>query len=286
MPAAQQAVRIVADPFFIDAPGRRLFAVHHRPADADMVRGQVLCIPAFNEEMNRCRSMVTLQAAELARIGYGTLVIDPSGTGDSSGGYGDARWPTWIDDIGLAFDWLARQPGERRVLLGVRLGTILAAQLHAAIGRADIALVVWQPVVDGKTHLTQFLRVRMAAQLDRADVPKESTATMRKQLDTGEPLEVAGYEIHPELARAIDAARLDTPLPSGTQVLWLENAGGDDAQIGLPSRKVVDAWTAAGAAVETATYAGPAFWQVHERVLTPSIISATTRWLAGRSSAR
>ena len=69
-------------------------------------------------------------------------------------------------------------------------------------------------------------------------------------------------------------------------MLWLENAGGDDAQIGLPSRKVVDAWTAAGAAVETATYAGPAFWQVHERVLTPSIISATTRWLAGRSSAR
>lgn len=286
MPAVHDAARVDAEPFFIDLPGRRLFAVHHRPAAGRAVHGQVLCVPAFNEEMNRCRSMLTLQAVALARAGWGTLVVDPTGTGDSSGEFGAARWATWLDDLAAANDWLARQPGAQRVLLGVRLGAILAAQLHGQLGDARTGLAMWQPVLDGKTHLTQFLRVRMAAQLDRADLPKETTTNMRQQLERGEPIEVAGYEIHPELARAIDAAKLDAPPAAGTPVLWLENAGGDDPQLALPSRKLVDAWRAAGVAVEAATYAGPAFWQVHERVLTPSIVALTNAWFARRAETR
>ena len=281
------AVRVVADPFFLDAPGGRLFAVHHRPADASSVRGHVLVVPPFNEEMNRCRSMVTLQAAAFARLGYGALVIDLHGTGDSAGEHGDARWPLWVDGLRAAHAWLAQRPGGCRAILGTRLGAILAAQFHAQLARSDIALILWQPVVDGKTHLTQFLRVRMAAQLDRADVPKESTASMRKQLDAGESIEVAGYEIHPQLARSIDEAQLaDAPLRSGTAILWLENAAGDATELAPPSRKVLDAWAAAGLAVDAATYAGPAFWQVHERVVTPSIVERTTQWFRDKVAAR
>jgi exosortase A-associated hydrolase 2 len=185
--------------------------------------------------------------------------------------------------VRAAFDWLARQPGGCRAILGTRLGAILATQLHAQAARSDIALILWQPVVDGKTHLTQFLRVRMAAQLDRADLPKESTASMRKQLDAGESVEVAGYEIHPQLANAIDDIRLTDHVPSkGAPVAWFENAAPDEAQLSLPSKKVLDAWAAAGAAVDTATYAGPAFWQVHERVVTPSIIEQTSEWFRTR----
>jgi len=281
------AMSVVADPFFLDAPGGRLFAVHHRPQDAATVRGHVLCVPPFNEEMNRCRSMITLQAAAFAGLGYGTLVVDLLGTGDSAGEHGDARWPLWLGGLRAAHAWLAQRPGGCRAILGTRLGAILAAQLHAELARGDIALVLWQPVIDGKTHLTQFLRVRMAAQLDRADVAKESTASMRKQLDAGEPVEVAGYEIHPQLARAIDDARLGDPkLAPGTAILWLENAAGDGAGLALPSRKAVDTWVAAGLAVDAAVYAGPAFWQVHERVVTPSIIERTTQWFRDTVAAR
>lgn len=279
------ATPVVADPFFLDAPAGSLFAVHHRPADRAALRGNVLCVPPFNEEMNRSRSMITLQAAAFARLGLGTLVVDLFGTGDSQGGHGDARWSIWLDDLRAAMAWLAQQPGGCTALLGTRLGAILAAQLHAERGGASTPLILWQPVVDGKLHFTQFLRVKMAAQLDRPDLPKETTGSMRKQLEAGEPLEVAGYEIHPELAAAIDGARLtDHAIASGTPVLWLENCPADNPELSVPSRKAIEAWN--GAAIEAQTYVGPAFWQVHERVVTPSIIEQATSWMQAKAAQR
>ena len=81
-----QATATMPTPFFLEVSGRRLFAVHHPPVDGRRVLGHVLCVPPFNEEMNRCRSMITLQARALALLGIGTLLLDLHGTGDSAGG--------------------------------------------------------------------------------------------------------------------------------------------------------------------------------------------------------
>lgn len=274
-------IAVVVEPFFFDAPGGRVFAVHHRPSDAARIRGNVLCVPPFNEEMNRCRSMMTLQAQALAALGFGTLVVDLHGTGDSEGEYRDARWEIWLDDIRAMRRWLVMQPGGLSAIWGIRLGAVLAAQVHAELGESGIALVLWQPVLAGNVHLTQFLRVRMAAQLDRPDLPKETTASLRQQLAMGQAVEVAGYEIHPELAKAIDGARLiANKLANGTHVLWLENASQDQAEILPISKNALPAWETAGVAIDAGTYAGPAFWQVHERVTAPAIIERTSAWLS------
>ena len=271
---------VVIEPFFLEAPSGPLFAVHHRPANRANERGQVLCVPPFNEEMNRCRSMMTVLAKSLAALGFGTLVLDLYGTGDSAGEYRDARWPTWLDDVRAAQAWLQQRPGGIKAVLGVRLGAILAAEVNATSGVPSVPLVLWQPALEGKVHLTQFFRVRMAAQLDRNDLPKESTASMRQQLLEGQTLEVAGYEIHPELARSIDGARLfDQKLGAGTRVLWLENASAGKSELSPASSTAVAAWQAAGAVVDALTYQGAAFWQVHERVLTPAIVEETSAWL-------
>ncbi|MFI5445908.1 hydrolase 2, exosortase A system-associated [Polaromonas sp. UC242_47] len=281
MSASTGPIAVVVEPFFFDAPGGRVFAVHHRPSDSTRIRGNVLCVPPFNEEMNRCRSMMTLQAHALAALGFGTLVLDLHGTGDSEGEYRDARWEIWLDDIRATRRWLVMQPGGLSAIWGIRLGAVLAAQVHAELGESGIALVFWQPVLDGNVHLTQFLRVRMAAQLDRPDLPKETTASLRQQLAMGQAVEVAGYEIHPELAKAIDGARLiANKLGNGSHVLWLENASQDHAEILPASKKALPAWEAAGVAIDAGTYTGPAFWQVHERVTAPAIIERTSAWLS------
>lgn len=244
-------------------------------------RGQVLFVPPFNEEMNRCRSMVTQQAQAFAGMGFGALVIDPHGTGDSEGEFRDARWALWLQDIEAAYAWLTQQPGGCRAMVGIRLGAILAAQALQRLQSPGLALALWQPVIDGKTHLTQFLRVRMAAQLDRPQLPKETTASMRQQLASGTNLEVAGYEIHPELAAAIDDARLrDYAPPPSTPVAWLENAPGDKLEPAPASQTVLADWEAQGNKATYLPFAGPAFWQVHERVVAPAIIEQTTTWLA------
>lgn len=272
---------VVCHPFFLDSPQGPLFAVHHRPPEGIAVRGHVLCAAPFNEEMNRCRSMMTLQAAAWARLGYGTLVLDLLGTGDSAGGFVDARWSLWLDNLSSAMDWLDTQAGGCRVLWGLRLGAILATELHARRADPSVALALWQPVVDGKTHLTQFLRVKIAAQMDRADLPKETTAGMRAMLAAGHSVEVAGYELHPELTAAIDSARLaDQRIPPGTSMLWLESAGDDGPELAPGSKALLARWPGADTRLTARTFHGPAFWQVHERVLAPEIIAIGSDWLA------
>lgn len=273
------------EPFFLPTPGGPVFAVHHQPAAGVAVRGHVLVVPPFNEEMNRCRSMVTLQAREFAKLGFGTLLVDLHGTGDSAGEHGDARWALWLDNLKAALAWLQARPGGCIALLGIRLGAVLAAEVMATAEGAPRTLVLWQPVVDGKIHMNQFLRVRMAAQLDRPNLPKETTASMRKQLEAGESIEVAGYELHPELVRAIDAANLVKQRPPARQVLWLENVSADGGELPGPAVAAAKTWSEAGVAAEMQGYVGPAFWQVHERVLTPSIVAITTPWVAQKVGA-
>lgn len=276
---------VAVEPFFLPVPGGSAFAVLHHPAAGVPPRGHVLVVPPFNEEMNRCRSMVTLQAQALAKRGFGTLLLDLHGTGDSPGEFGDARWSLWQRDLQAALQWLDARPGGCVAVLGIRLGAILAAELLSTQAPARAALVLWQPVVDGKIHMNQFLRVRMAAQLDRPNLPKETTATMRKQLDAGESIEVAGYELHPALVQAIDAANLVRQRPAARSVLWLENVSADGGEMPAPAVTAAQTWAADGVAAEMQGYSGPAFWQVHERVLTPSIVEITTAWLATKVAA-
>jgi exosortase A-associated hydrolase 2 len=272
---------VISTPYFIDGPTGKLFAVHHAPQQTDRTTGHVLVAPPFNEEMNRCRAMLTMLARGLSEIGLGLLVLDPSGTGDSHGEHVDARWSDWLADLEAGRRWLDAQPGGCRAVLGIRLGAILAAQLAAESDTADkrLALALWQPVIDGKSHLTQFFRVRIAAQMDRTDLPKETTASMRAQLAAGQPTEVAGYELHPELTRAIDAAALANHRPTaGTPLLWLENALDAEGAITPASRQFLAHWPGPDVAAAVCTFSGPAFWQVHERMLAPDAIVRTLDW--------
>lgn len=266
-------------PFFLDSPYGRLFAIHHRPTGDQVQRGHILCIPPFNEEMNRCRSMVTLQAQAFAAMGIGTLVIDLHGTGDSAGHYGDARWDIWQSNVDAGIAWLDRQPGACRALWGIRLGAVLAVESARRLAERKLSLLLWQPVSDGKQYFTQFLRMKIAAQMDRPNLPKETTTSMRTQLAGGQAIEIAGYEVHPELARALDNLRLaDIPPPALSPTLWLEQASAPAGEASPASQRVIEAWSQAGAPPSVRLYEGPPFWQLHERAVAAQAIAATTAW--------
>lgn len=241
--------------------------------------GNVLCVPPFNEEMNRCRSMVTLQAQAFAAVGIGTLIVDLHGTGDSAGQYGDARWTIWQSDIRTGIEWLDRQPGGCRALWGIRLGALLAVEALRRQADRKLSLILWQPVIDGKQYFTQFLRMRIAAQMDRPNLPKDTTASMRTQLANGQSIEIAGYEIHPELAHALDNARLaDIPPPAQAPTLWLEQASAQATDASPGNQRVIEAWSQAGSSISVRLYEGPPFWQLHERAVAPQAIAQTTSW--------
>ena len=273
------------EPFFIYTPEGRLFAIYHHPRNNSPIYGQILFVPPFNEEMNRCRSIMTLQAQALSALGFGVLHVDLFGTGDSEGEYKDARWHIWLQNLITAKAWLDKKPSGCQVVCGIRLGALLAAEFHATTKDSNIALVLWQPIVDGKLYFTQFLRIRIAAQIDQISSSKETTTTMRKQLADNNTIEVAGYEIHPELASSIDHAKLiNHQLVNDSKVLWLENSITNTQELSVASNKALKHWPGENTSATTQIFEGSAFWQLHERVLNPYIIEHTTRWITAQKN--
>jgi len=257
------------------APGRR-FCLFHRPVGT--CRGAVLYIHPFAEEMNRSRRMAALQARALAALGYGVLQVDLHGCGDSSGDFGDARWDQWLADIEAGAAWLDRRLGERPLTLwGLRLGALLATDYARANGRALAALVLWQPVASGAQYLTQFLRLRVAGDMLDAAGTQTSTGALRQTLAAGDSVEVAGYELAPALAAALDTLdaleRMTPPCP----VHWFE-ATAPDTAAGLPpgAARTAAAWQSRGVVLHAHPVPCPPFWTTPEITVCQAWLDATS----------
>jgi hypothetical protein len=176
--------------FFLPAaPGQRLCVLHTPPAGV-AVRGQVLYVHPWAEEMNKARRMAALQAAALAAAGWRVLQIDLHGCGDSSDTWAEASWTGWVDDVVRAAHWLTglaaplrphATPGIAAAagtdaaghasaapaalplwLWGLRAGALLASAAAARLS-APCHFLFWQPTPAGKPLLQQFLRLKGAA---------------------------------------------------------------------------------------------------------------------------
>jgi len=257
--------------FFLPAtPGQRL-CIHHAPR-AGAVLGMLLYVHPFAEEMNKSRRMAALQSRALAEAGYAVLLIDLLGCGDSSGDFGDASWSAWVADVVLAFEWLRARYQAPAWLWGLRAGCLLAAAAAPQLA-SKANLLFWQPATAGKSLLQQFLRLKLAGDLQSG----QSTAvmaSMREQLATGAAVEIAGYSLPPALAQGLEQARLQ-PVAQAGRVEWLEVSSRAGAGLLPASAPVVAAWQEAGAALRTQVVGGPAFWQTTEIEDAPALIAAT-----------
>lgn len=262
------------EPLFLTGAAGQLFGLYFPPQGGERGGWGVAYVPPFAEEMNQSRRMVTLQARKLAAAGIGVLLLDLYGTGDSAGEFSEARWDTWLADVAVALDFLEGR-GLRPALWGLRLGGLLAAQAAAKQPARVRRVVLWQPVLNGETYLTQFLRLRVAAAMSEAE-PKETTSGLREKLIEDGLLEVAGYDLSSELALAIDAATLSAQAPaSDCDVTWFELASRPDASVSPGARRVVDGWREAGAKARLSTVVGERFWSIQEPAMVPALWDAT-----------
>src|SRR5512135_2479066 len=142
---------IQIEAFFLDSPRGPLFSIFTAPSDQQM-KGSVLYLPPFAEEMHKSRRMAALQARAMAAQGYAVLQIDLTGCGDSAGDFADATWTAWLDDARLAHAWLAGKTARPVTLWGLRTGALLAADLAQRLQNIH-HLILWQPVSDGSLFL-------------------------------------------------------------------------------------------------------------------------------------
>jgi exosortase A-associated hydrolase 2 len=269
-------------PFFLSSGSESLFCVYY-PAGGlhqkDLSEVQVVIhLPAFAEEMNKSRRMVSLQAQALAQTGTASLVIDLFGTGDSAGDFSEARWELWKQNIEAAIKWL-QELGYRAInFTALRLGGLLALDLMDKNPGCFEKLVWWQPVVVGETHLMQFLRLRVAsAMFSKGQEEKETTKMLRERLLAGKQIEVAGYDIHPELAKAfIEKRAQDYGSLALKKIYMIELVSSDGKSPSPVIGKLLDQWSQTGLTVTAETLKGDQFWSTQEISTCPQLIEWTT----------
>lgn len=234
------------------------------PAPGTKLRGALVGVPPFGDEMNKSRRMLALQARALAEHGIAVAVVDPFGTGDSEGEYANATWEGWRDDVRTAASWLSNRAGAPTGLWGMRLGALLAADAARAVEAA--LLLLWQPVASGRAYFNQFLRTA-SAQAVTAGAGADRTA-LRARIAQGECVEVGGYAIARDLLGPADQTELAALVPP-CPVVWREIG----AAAAAPA---LEAWRASGVALDHERVAGPSFWMTVEIEEAPDLVAATT----------
>lgn len=235
----------------------------------------------FAEEMNKARRMAALQSRALAAAGYAVLQIDLLGCGDSSGDFADASWQAWREDVFLAHRWLRTQTQAPLTLWGLRAGCLLAA--NAAVDLPETAnFIFWQPVISGKQHWQQFMRLKIAGELASGQA-KGIGEQLKQRLASGNPVEIAGYTVAPALVSGMECAELLPPANKTGHLAWFELSQREDASLASISQKRVEQWQAAGFSVDAGIVRGPAFWQTTEIEDAPELIAATLAGLQMRT---
>lgn len=275
-----------AEPLFLQTDLGQRFCLFHAPA-GPRCRGAVLYVHPFGDEMNKARRMAALQARALAAQGYGVLQLDLYGCGDSSGDFAEARWDIWKDDLAAGCAWLTARLSAPLSLWGLRLGALLALDYAHGARHPIERLLLWQPVQNGATFLTQFLRLLTANAMlaEGADTKKTDkstgTAALRAALLGGQMLEVAGYEIAPALAAAIDTRDAAQLAPLACPVHWIETAATADRPLTPAVERLAGAWRQAGATLDLRQVSCAPFWSTQEIAEAPALLAATMALFKG-----
>ncbi|MEG1050985.1 MAG: hydrolase 2, exosortase A system-associated [Janthinobacterium sp.] len=261
-------------PFFLPASGGQRYCLLHLPPPGRGARGGIVYVHPFAEELNKSRHVAAAQARAFASFGYSVLQIDLFGCGDSSGDFGEARWDIWHNDLHLACAWLAQRVDGPLTLWGLRLGALLALDFASRPPLPLARLLLWQPELDGRRVIDRFLRLRLATGM-LAGGTREAPGQARAALAQGEPVEVAGYLLAPELAHAIDRVSASALQPSVPKVpvYWLDYQGPEQASSPLPP--LARQWRERGAAVHVASFGDGPFWHSGELLACPQLLDAT-----------
>jgi uncharacterized protein len=144
-------------PFRFGPAARQLYGVFH-PAAPALQRGVgVLVCNPLGQEAVRFHRMLRVLSDRLASRGIGVMRFDYFGVGESAGEDEDGDLHGWRDDVLAAHNELLRRSRATRIIwVGARLGatiaTLASSQLPAPVDR----LVLWEPVLDGRSYLSEL----------------------------------------------------------------------------------------------------------------------------------
>ncbi len=226
-------------------------------------------------------------AEAAAEVGMPTLRFDYGGTGDSEDLGPEAdQVAAWTQDIEAAVQELQARTGvERVVLLGIRLGALLAAATVARLPQVS-ALVAVTPVVSGRRYLKEIRTFELASAQTQSALGPVNSQVQSEEAQLAGPghMEVNGFFLN---ARTISVLQqleaVELQLPSVTDALFIDR---DD----LPGAV---AWSEklSAAGIRTQHTALPGFVGMIMRApnlttVPQEMVAAAKEWLAQLSGPR
>ncbi|MDH5444135.1 MAG: hydrolase 2, exosortase A system-associated [Gammaproteobacteria bacterium] len=269
---------IITFPFFNDSESGKIFCTYFKSTTINTNQA-VVFVPPFAEEMNKSRRMFSQQARRLASNGINSILVDLYGTGDSEGEFYETTWDTWVSDIICTINWLKNQGKTSIGLVALRLGCLLAIDVAQKCNIQHI--VFWQPVINGDNYLGQFLRLRLAAEMNSVSGEKSSVKNLKDMLNSGENVEVAGYMLSSKLAIELQNKQLDkfTSLKNTKTIFWYDIVADSNREPPLIHRKTQEQIREKNIHMESFKIAGASFWNCVEIVDIKELLQSTEQAL-------
>ena len=276
-----------------------IFGCRHVAADGEALPAGVVVCSSVGPDAPASYGAEARLGRALARAGVATQRFHYRGTGASDGAPADLSFPGMIADARTALDRLRTSLGSSVAIgvVGVRLGTLVAARLAASLDGAPV--VLWSPVADARHVLEAAARARAGQHpvLDRGPAP-DIAAGFDAELDAwpagggavhhpGSDLDLFDLPLAADLIDGVVVGTLVDELRACSGDVLLVQTTAGPAATGR-ARSLVEQCRARGLAVDAATLT-----HHHEQddgVPTPiddagPLVDHTASWLVARLSA-
>lgn len=156
----------VEEPLWFGPEGRPLFGWFSAPS-SESASGGVLLVPTVGREARAPRRAYRELAQLLAARGVASLRFDYEGTGDSSGSFGEpGQDGAWVEDVAVAYEFLASLGIETISAVGIRLGATIMGVSAAQQRVSFSSMVLWDPCESGRHYLRELSALESVRRTD------------------------------------------------------------------------------------------------------------------------
>ena len=205
----------------------QIFLAHYIPSQSVISANEshraVIFVPPFAEEMNRSKRMYVLCARLLADSGIHAYCFDYSGTGDSSGEWGEFSYADWIQDIHHVCNHCSTFC-DRIGFVALRFGALILSDAIEQFRLNIDRCVFWDPIEAGEGLVRQLIRIKIAAAMS-GESKKLSTKEILEDIQANGFLESGGYHISKTLIDDINSKKLSSLLESvlgQSEIEWMQ----------------------------------------------------------------
>jgi exosortase A-associated hydrolase 2 len=270
-------VPIKCHPEFVDLKSGRLFSLKVSVSDVKQSKA-VIFIPPFAEEMNKSRKMMKSMLEATGQHSDGFL-FDLFGTGDSEGHLANTSWDSWKQNLGDYVEYVVSRGDYSSIeFVCLRTGSLLLNDWLNDIDSSKCAWSIdgihyWNPVVKAQQFVTQFLRLKLAAEMMRSDGDKRTTKDLMAELQQNGQLEVAGYMLNNVLIEEMLEARISLPECYAKTSLFYYDVSGRGTLTPAISNAASSVRKTEGYNIDTIK--GLQFWSTQEISMSEELLLAT-----------